>query len=117
MMGVVDLVVMFTLSCGRIRQGRETAVFGYCVKKVALKFCGGCDPAYDRVEYWEEIRDAAGDRIVWVSMDDEGYEAVLGINGCKRACLEEELGPLPRFISLVEDDRDIQQVVNKILEG
>ena len=38
------------------------------------------------------------------------------INGCKQACLEEELGPLPRLISLVEDDRDIQQVVNKILE-
>jgi len=86
------------------------------VKKVALKFCGGCDPAYDRVEYWEEIRDAAGDSIVWVSMDDDGYEVVLAINGCKKACLEEELGPLPRLISIVEDDRDIQQVVNKILE-
>jgi hypothetical protein len=86
------------------------------VKKVALKFCGGCDPAYDRVEYWEEIRDAAGDRIVWVTMDDDEYEVVLGVNGCRKACLEEELGPLSRFISLVEEDRDIQKVVDKILE-
>jgi len=61
------------------------------MKKVAIKFCGGCDPNYDRVEYWKCIRSAAGDRIEWIRVDDSNYEAVLVISGCQRACVEREI--------------------------
>lgn len=58
---------------------------------MALKYCGGCDPTYDRVAYWEEIRDIAEGRIEWVSLDDGPYEAILVITGCPTACPERDL--------------------------
>jgi hypothetical protein len=71
--------------------------------KVALKYCGGCDPAYDRVEYWERIRDAAGDRIDWVSPDDPDYDAVLLICGCGKMCPRDEISRSDRLVSLPDD--------------
>ncbi len=40
-------------------------------KRVALKYCGGCDPGFDRVEYIQRVRAAAGEAIMWVTLDDE----------------------------------------------
>jgi len=60
------------------------------VKRVALKYCGGCNPAYERVEYVRWIQDEAGAGIEWVTLDDDGFEGVLLINGCERACAERE---------------------------
>ncbi|MCB2227123.1 MAG: hypothetical protein KQH53_10645 [Desulfarculaceae bacterium] len=72
--------------------------------KVALKFCGGCDPAYERVEYWEAIRDAAGTSIAWQRLDQGGHQAVLAVCGCATACPLEEL-PDDETIVVVTDDR------------
>ena len=30
-------------------------------RRVAIKFCGGCNPGFDRVQYFNRIRAAAGD--------------------------------------------------------
>jgi hypothetical protein len=89
--------------------------FPKIMKKVALKFCGGCDPAYDRVQYWENIRSTAGNRIQWVRPEEEGYQVVLLINGCMRAC-SEGLLLKPRIISLTDPALDPQQVVTMIME-
>jgi hypothetical protein len=58
------------------------------VKRVALKYCGGCNPGHDRVEFARRIQDAAGRRIEWVSLEDRGCDGVLLMNGCERACAE-----------------------------
>ena len=60
-------------------------------RNIAVKFCGGCDPAYDRVEYLESIKAAAADLLDWVSYDSPDFETLLIINGCEKACPEKEL--------------------------
>lgn len=87
------------------------------MKRVALKFCGGCDPDYDRVEYWEKVRSAAGDRIKWLRVDDEGIEVALLINGCARACLENDLEHVPiRYtISIKDDTINPEQLIANLL--
>lgn len=54
--------------------------------KIGVKFCGGCDPVYDRVEYFQSIQEAAGNHLDWVSYDSSAFETLLIINGCGRAC-------------------------------
>ena len=49
-----------------LKNGAETRI-----KKVALKYCGGCNPGFDRVAYVEKIKSAAGPDIEWVTLDDE----------------------------------------------
>ncbi len=84
--------------------------------KVAVKFCGGCDPTYERREYLEKIKSAAGDRIQWVSIRESGIEAILLISGCPKACPEEHLqGPVP-IVSIKTDDIDPQRVADMLIE-
>jgi hypothetical protein len=53
---------------------------------VALKYCGGCNPGFDRAAYVEKIKAAAGPDIEWVTLDEEGFDAVLLVTGCDTAC-------------------------------
>jgi hypothetical protein len=54
--------------------------------RIALKYCGGCDPEFDRVGLFAKVRSAAADSIEWVGLDDFGFNTVLVIAGCARAC-------------------------------
>ena len=68
--------------------------------RIALKYCGGCDPEFDRVELFAKIRPAAADSIEWVGLDDHGFNTVLVIAGCARACPEQhpEIAPVSRYL-------------------
>jgi hypothetical protein len=59
--------------------------------KVGLKYCGGCDPTYDRPALVQRIKSEAGDSFVWSALNEEDYDAVLLVCGCLRACPEDEL--------------------------
>lgn len=85
-------------------------------KSVALKYCGGCDPGFDRVELFTRIRAAAGDSIEWVGLDDQGFDTVLMIAGCDRACPEQnpEISRY-RVISIKYDRLDAGVIVKALL--
>ena len=72
---------------------------------MTLKYCGGCDPAYDRVEYWQGIRDAAGGAIQWLRPEEGGSQAILLICGCDRACPLKELVPPKGSLITVKNNR------------
>lgn len=82
-----------------------------------MKFCGGCDPSYDRVEYWQSVRSAAEGRAEWCRLDEGGFEAVLVINGCQRACASKELESISevKTISVKDNTRSSGDVVEEIL--
>ena len=83
------------------------ASIGITIMKIGVKFCGGCDPVYDRVEYFESIKEAAGDHLGWVSYDSSALEILLVINGCGRACPLKELK--------IEPGRVLISLTNKAL--
>lgn len=53
---------------------------------MALKYCGGCNPGFDRVAYVDKIKSAAGPDIEWVTLDEGNVDAVLLVTGCDTAC-------------------------------
>lgn len=83
--------------------------------KVAIKFCGGCNPEYDRVDLYRRIVSSAGDAIEWVRVEDSGYEAVLLICGCLTACPEDELHHVSRLVSVRHDELSPDHVVTQLL--
>lgn len=83
--------------------------------KVAVKFCGGCDPAFERVEYLEKIKAAAKNHIQWVLCTDSDYEAILLISGCQTACPEDQLPRTVPIVSLKTDEMAPQQVVRMLI--
>ncbi len=86
-------------------------------KKIALKYCGGCDPGFERVEYFQEIQNAAGDRIEWASLDDGDFQTVLVISGCDTACPTGNMAPAARrtIVSINDSKRDPAEIVQSLL--
>jgi predicted Fe-Mo cluster-binding NifX family protein len=54
--------------------------------KIGVKYCGGCNPEYDRVALVEHIKSRLRGKAIFVSLDSEGIELVLAVQGCRSAC-------------------------------
>jgi len=83
-----------------------------------LKFCGGCNPSYDRVEYVRKIRRAAGDRIEWVGLDRGRFSALLLVSGCERQCVELAQGERGgcRVTCIKDNHRDPSEILSDLLK-
>jgi hypothetical protein len=88
------------------------------VLRVGLKFCGECDPAYDRSAYWTECSVAAKGRIDWVRVDEGGYGVALVLCACPTACPAEEMefDPACRVVVVRDDKTPPGRLVEKLLE-
>ncbi len=87
------------------------------MKRIASKYCGGCDPGFDRVGYFREIQNAAGDLIEWVTVDDPDFECVLVISGCDTACPAQnmDLRDCRRIVTIGGDKCDPSEIVQNLL--
>lgn len=57
--------------------------------KIALKYCGGCRPNYDRVALAAAIADRLGPGAVLVPAGSETVEMAIVIHGCPTACADQ----------------------------
>ncbi|MGO8880232.1 MAG: hypothetical protein ACLPVO_17890 [Desulfomonilaceae bacterium] len=87
-------------------------------KRVALKYCGGCKPGFDRVEYFNRMCAAAKNSIEWVTLDDPDFDAILMISGCDTACPERSIdfSAYDRILSVRDDKSDPRQIVEALLK-
>jgi hypothetical protein len=53
--------------------------------KISVKYCGGCNPEYDRVELVEKIAASLTGKADLVSPESEGSDMVLAVQGCSTA--------------------------------
>jgi hypothetical protein len=76
--------------------------------KVAIKYCGGCNPDYDRVDIVKRIKQNLNEKVEFVSPDDENIDLVLAVEGCKTACadLSAVKATQIRIISKIDDAVD-----------
>lgn len=68
--------------------------------RCTVKFCGGCNPRYDRGAVYQAVRDALADTAMFASpQDGERYDVLLIVRGCT-GCpyLYEEIAATHRFI-------------------
>ena len=89
------------------------------IKRVALKYCGGCNPGFDRVAYVEKIKSTAGSGIEWVTFDEEGFDAVLLVNGCDTACPRRtvDFSEYKQTLSIRDDKLSPEDLVKILLES
>jgi hypothetical protein len=60
-----------------------------------VRYCGGCNPEIDRgqlVKQLQALNLSDGDRVAFVGHAEKG-DLLLLVNGCPRACLEEDSDP------------------------
>lgn len=73
-------------------------------KRIGIKYCGGCNPTYERVEIVEKLQFLVGARFHFLSLDQQDLDGLLLIQGCERACALESLNPreIP-FLSVTKE--------------
>jgi len=76
--------------------------------KVGIKYCGGCNPYYDRVALVKRTERRLKGKVAFVSAADDDVDLVLAVEGCNTACadLSSFDGKKIRIITQLEDADD-----------
>jgi hypothetical protein len=81
--------------------------------RIGIKFCGGCNPAFDRVAAVERIKRELEGKAEFVPLDDETAEMVLAVMGCGNACAE--LGEIKgKQVIIITEDSRVDAVIDEI---
>jgi len=56
--------------------------------KVGLKYCGGCNPEYDRVALVKHIQESLQGKVEFVKPESEDVRLILAVEGCSTACAD-----------------------------
>ena len=79
---------------------------------IGIKFCGGCNPRYDRLNLVNRIKEIAPHHNF--KTYTEGFsEVTLVVCGCKRACASLENSGVTQGI-IIDDDSTIENVIEVI---
>ncbi len=85
------------------------------IRKIGLKYCGGCAPQYDRVQAVVSIKRRLAGRVEFVSYEDRDVEGVLVVVGCPTACVD--LTPFEGYpVWVVTSPQDVEGFIENILE-
>jgi hypothetical protein len=82
--------------------------------KVEIKYCGGCNPYYDRVALVERIKSRLKDRAEFVSPSNDDVDLVLAVQGCQTACAD--LSPFQsQTIHIITRIADAEKLIERLL--
>ena len=85
------------------------------IRKIGLKYCGGCSPRYDRVQAVASIKRRLEGRVEFVSYEDRDVEGILVVTGCPTACVN--MAPFEGHpVWVVSGPRDVEDFIEKIIE-
>ncbi len=80
--------------------------------KCGVRFCGGCNPRFDRGKAYEEIREALkGELAFEYASEEETYVVLLVIGGCTNCCASYDQYRTRRGVVKLYDLRDLEQTV------
>ena len=74
------------------------------MRKLAVKYCGGCNPSIDRAELVGKLAVLLAQRNAdWklVTLKESDYDAVLLVNGCPVGCVQKQFLKETRPVILV----------------
>lgn len=59
---------------------------------LGIKYCGGCNPTYDRVACVTELKQYLSDRDISFASyhENEQYDSCLLVRGCNRSCVSDK---------------------------
>ena len=84
--------------------------------KVGIKYCGGCNPGYDRVALADFIKNSLHGRVEFVALGSEIVDLILAVEGCKTCCADLSAfeGKQIYFIAQIEDaGKFLQKLLNQ----
>jgi len=62
-------------------------------KRIGVKYCGGCNPTYDRSQVVRQLKACFLNRFYFPLRSQKNLDGLVFINGCPSSCALEEGGP------------------------
>ncbi len=85
------------------------------MKKIGVRFCGGCNPRYDRGRAFEKIREMkASEAEFEIAREGSVYDELLVIGGCSSCCASYEQFSYTGRLVKMWDESHIAQVVAEL---
>ena len=82
--------------------------------KVGIKYCGGCNPYYDRVALVRQLEKRLAGKVEFVSADNDDVDLVLAVEGCNTACAD--LSPFDgNKIRVITQVKDAESFIQEVL--
>jgi len=80
------------------------------IYRIGLKYCGGCNPQYDRVQAVASIKKRLKKKVEFVSYEDPDAQGTLVVAGCPTACVDLKLFE-GRPIWVVTSPQDVERFI------
>jgi hypothetical protein len=81
-------------------------------KKIGIKYCGGCNPTYERLEVIQAVQSRLGDRFLFIRPDQRDLDGMLLINGCVRSCAIQSLGHIETAYVSISGKEDLDLLID-----
>ena len=80
--------------------------------RVGVKYCGGCNPEYDRAALVEQIKKRLAGKVCFALPESEGVDNILAVYGCKTACADLSCfrGVKIRAITNIEEGKSLSGI-------
>ena len=100
-------------TCWKGMRGSESVSSLLRVKKrIGIKYCGGCNPGYERVEMIERVQFGFDNRFLFLRHDELDIDALVLMSGCQRACAAKDLNLKKIPHCLVAGENDFHALIN-----
>ena len=84
-------------------------------EKIGVRFCGGCNPRYDRGKALEDIkRKAAGNADFEIAQEGVLYDRILVIGGCSNCCASYDQFTSTGGVLKMWDESHIERVLAEL---
>lgn len=82
--------------------------------KCGVRFCGGCNPRYDRGKAFGNIKEALVNIDFFHAVEDEEYDCLLVIGGCTNCCASYEQFNVKGDVFKMWDESHLENIKNKL---
>jgi len=81
-------------------------------KRIGIKYCGGCNPTYERGELIRRAQVLVEDRFLFLGYEEQDLCALVFVEGCPRACACVDLkqGSLPS--RSITEETEFENLIN-----
>lgn len=83
---------------------------------VGIKYCGGCNPTFDREGFVRLLKEKHKDVNFEVATETWCYELILLVNGCPRVCTSDVGLEASRVVTInsIEQFNDVNILIDKL---
>jgi hypothetical protein len=81
-------------------------------KRIGIKYCGGCNPHYERGDLVQKVRSLMKDGFLFLRQDQENLDGLILVNGCPRICAVQNLNETEIPCRLVVKENDLESLID-----